>query len=92
MTGKILPEQVIAGEWPRSNREVIRVTLGTFQGRPVFSIRAWYRLPDGNFRPGPDGVTLSAKHLAPMADAVCEAYRLACQLGFIEPDNDNAAS
>lgn len=77
---------VMLAEWPRSNREVFRITLHPFQGRAVVSIRAWYRNGQGEFCPARDGVSFGLAHLAPMLDALAEAYRLACQSGFIPPE------
>lgn len=82
---------VIAGEFQRNARERVRIGLDSFQGNAVVSIRAWYALPDGSFHPGRDGITLSVKHLATLADGFCEAYRLACQHCLIDPDQNNAA-
>ena len=86
MTSKSTCEQVTIREWPRSNRETIRVTVGLFQGNPVFSIRAWYAAPDGEQRPSRDGITLSLKHLAPLLDTLADAYERACRSGFIDPE------
>jgi len=84
--------EVLIAEWPRSSRETIRVTLHRYQGRRVFSIRAWYHDGDGTARPGRDGATLGLNHLAPVLDALAEIYRLACERGLIDPDHDNAVS
>ncbi|CAN1517540.1 Transcriptional coactivator p15 (PC4) [Rhabdaerophilaceae bacterium] len=85
-------EPVIVAEFQRNARERVRIVLDCFQGNAVVSIRVWYALPNGSFRPGRDGITLSVKHLASLADGYCEAYRLACEHGLIDPDQDNAAS
>lgn len=84
--------EVIVDEWPRSNRETIRVTLQWFQGRWVFSIRAWYRNGAGEWRPGRDGITLGVAHLPRVLNGYVELHRLASERGLIDPDNDNARS
>lgn len=82
----------IAGEWPRSHREVIRVALQHYQGRQVLSVCAWYRDGMGEMRPGSDGITLGLAHLAPLLDALAETYREACARGYLDADNDDAVS
>jgi hypothetical protein len=83
---------ILIDEWPRSNRETIRVFLDRFQGRAIVHIRAFYTDTHGILRPGRDGLALGIRHLPKLADAICEAYRLACERGLIDPDNDNAVS
>ena len=83
---------IVVGEWPRSNRETIRVLLDRYQGRAIIHVRAFYAGNDGVLRPGRDGIALGVGHLASLADAICEAYRLACERDLIDPDNDNAVS
>ena len=82
----------VIDEWPRSNRETVRVFLDRFQGRAIVHVRVFYVGADGIPRPGRDGLALGIGHLPKLADALCEAYRLACERGLIEPDSDNAAS
>lgn len=83
---------VVISELRRSNRETVRVFLDRFQGRDIIHIRAFYTAGDGTQRPGKDGIALGLGHLGNLADAICEAYRVACERGLIDPDNDNAAS
>ena len=84
-------EPIYVAEWPRNTREVIRVTVEIYQGQPVFSVRIWYRTPEGSLRPGKDGITLGVKHLAPLLDNLVVSYALTCAAGLITPDNDNSA-
>lgn len=83
---------ILIDEWPRSNRETIRVLLDSFQGRFIIHIRAFYAGPDGVLRPGRDGLALGLSHLPKLADALCGAYGEACARGLIAPDNDDARS
>jgi hypothetical protein len=92
MTTKDSIFPALIDEWQRSNRETIRVFLDRFQGRAIVHVRVFYFDAAGISRPGRDGLALGIGHLPKLADAICEAYRLACERGLIEPDNDNAAS
>ena len=90
MTNPAFP--MLIEEWPRSNRETIRVFLDEFQGRPLIHVRAFYAGPDGVMRPGKGGLALGLAHLPKLADAICEAYRLACERGLIGQGQDDARS
>jgi hypothetical protein len=76
----------------RNAREEIRVTLGAWNGAPVFgirawfraddgtmrpSIRAWFKADDGTMRPSKDGLTLRAALLPELARALADAERQA---------------
>jgi hypothetical protein len=71
-------------EWPRNNRETIRVRLDTYNGRPVVDCRAWYHDAAGELRPGRSGLTLSARHLSKLSDALAAAVTDAQRIGLIE--------
>lgn len=79
-------------ELRRSNREIVRVFLDRFQDRAIIHIRTYYLAGDGTMRPGRDGLALGIGHLPKLVDAICEAYRVACEQGLLNPDNDNATS
>jgi len=75
---------IVVAEWPRNNREIIRVALDQYQGRRVIDARAWWRYAQGKWRSGRSGLTLSLKHLRPLAEALGAARRRACTLGPVE--------
>ena len=59
-----------AGEWPRNNREDVRVRLDLFKGRVIVDCRTWWRDEAGELRPGRGGLTLSVRHLPALAEAL----------------------
>lgn len=67
-----MTEQVIA-EVRKNSRDVIRVTLQEYQGRPICSIRVWYEADDGSMRPGRDGINFKTELLPELAEAVLAA-------------------
>jgi len=75
---------IVVAEWPRNNREIIRVALDQYQGRQVIDDRAWCCDEQGKWRPGHSGLTLSLKYLRPLADGLGAAYRRARTLGLVE--------
>ena len=71
-------------ECPRNKREIIRVALDQYQGREVVDARSWWRDEQGKWRPGRSGLTLSLKHLHPLAEGLAGALRRAQALGLVE--------
>jgi hypothetical protein len=72
-----MSEQRLIAAIRRNAREEIRVTLGEWNGAPVFGIRAWFRADDGTMRPSKDGLTLRAELLPELARAIADAARQA---------------
>ena len=72
----------IVAQWDRNTREVIRVELAEYNGRPTINVRVWYR--DGQeLRPTKSGLTLSLKHLPTLASALAVALANAESLGLL---------
>ena len=73
---------VIIAEWPRNERECVRVMLDSFQGSATVSLRTWFLAPDGKMRPGTQGLTLGIRHVRSLADAfnACLAQAEAARL------------
>src|SRR4051794_26518154 len=86
MSGDIQLPHVVA-EWQRNTREIIRVSLDSYNNVPTIDIRAWWADKEGNWRPGRSGLTLSLKHLPALADGLAEALQQARALSLIEPAN-----
>ena len=75
----------ILKEWKRSNREIIRVTIGPYKGRCMISVRGWYRDTDGEFQPGHWGINFGVEHLDNIVGALRKAQKRATKLGLM-PD------
>ena len=65
-----MSEQTLIATIRRNAREEIRVTLGEWNGSPVFGVRAWFKAADDTMRPGKDGLTLRAPLLPDLARAL----------------------
>lgn len=77
----------IISEWDRNKREVIRVELDHYNGRHIVGIRVWYR--DGEaLKPSRSGLTVSVKHLAPLATALSLALNAAEKAGLLGEGGD----
>ncbi len=75
---------IVIAEWPRNDREIVRVALDRLNGRFTIDLRSWWRDDGGNFRPGRDGLTLAVKHIPALADGLAEALRRARTFGLLE--------
>ena len=75
---------VVVAEWPRNGRESIRVSISSFNGNPVIDCRTWYADGLGAMKPGRAGLTLGAKHLPQLADAIAKALAQAKADGMLE--------
>ena len=71
---------LIVADWPRSDRERIRVTLD----HNVVDVRAFYRGDDEEpLRAGRVGITLPLSHLPALFDGIVKAHREALARGLI---------
>jgi hypothetical protein len=64
-------------EWRCNAREIVRVRLTKYCGRDVVDLRVWGLAGNGEYRPGPNGITLDIKQLPKLAKAVKKANRQA---------------
>ena len=74
----------IAAEWPRNNRETVRVQLSIYGERPVIDCRVWFPDQRGELKPGRSGLTLSVKHLPPLAEGLAKALTEAKSRGLVD--------
>lgn len=58
---------------PKNKREQLRVTVGTWQDRPVVSARVYYKADDGSWRPTRKGLAVSIEMLAQLIEALVQA-------------------
>ena len=66
---------IIVAEWPRSKRELVRITLDQYCGRNVIALRTWWTNQAGTKCPGRDGITLDVSHVVKLAKAFKKAAR-----------------
>jgi hypothetical protein len=71
-------------EIQKNSREVIRITLGTFNNRQIAGARVWFKAADGSWRPGRGGIAFKVELLPAMADAFAEAVAAARASGALE--------
>lgn len=76
-------DPVIIDEWRRNGRETLRVSLAEFKGAPMVDLRVWYDDGAGRMQPGRQGVTLSAKQLPRLAEAMARALAEAEARGLL---------
>jgi hypothetical protein len=74
---------IVVADWPRSERERIRVTLD----HDVFDIRCFFIGDDHEPpRPGRVGITLPVAHLPAVAEGLARACKEALARGLIDSD------
>jgi hypothetical protein len=84
ISGGIGEAQVVA-EWPKDKRgEVFRVSLTSYNGRPTVDVRVWWPSPDGNYRPGRQGMSCAVRHLPQLAEALAKALAVAIEGGLVD--------
>lgn len=64
---------VTIAQWDKNDREVIRVALSEFRGKPTIEARVWYRDPAGELQPSRQGLTCNVRHLPSIARALSDA-------------------
>lgn len=76
-----VPLPIILSDWPRSDRERIRVTLDA----DVVDIRAFFvGDPQEPARAGRTGITLPVQHLPALATGIRHALREARERGLVD--------
>lgn len=80
-----MSEARIIAELPKNAVETVRVSLDTFQGKPVADVRVFaeYR-STGQVGPTKKGVTIRAEQLPELVRALARAEAEARALGWIE--------
>ncbi len=82
-------EPTIIGEIRLNARDVARVDLSSFNGRPVVSVREWYSKGEGDdLKPTPKGITLSVEHLPTLAPLLGAALSRARADGLLPQEGD----
>lgn len=74
---------IIVAEWPKNNREKIRVRLDSYKGNATVCIRVWYDKGDGYLKPSPKGLTVSINHIVALADGLAAALAVAKSRGLV---------
>jgi hypothetical protein len=77
-----MTEEIVIAEWPKNQRETLRIRLDTFQGRAIVDCRCWYD-DGGTLKPGRAGLTVSTRHLPALAEALGRAAAIANVSGLI---------
>ena len=70
-------------EIPKNTKEVIRVTIGEFNDRPIAGARVWFKANDGSWRPSKTGIAFRLELLPAVADALAEAVTEARATGLL---------
>jgi hypothetical protein len=77
------PKPVVVGELALNSRDVLRVTLGEYEGRRTIDCRKFYKTDDGVLRPSPKGLTMAIDRLPALADFITDALNRARAEGLL---------
>ena len=80
MSGRVI------SEWPVNGRETMRVRLDQYRGQNIVDLRRWYASGGGELKPGRGGLTIGARHLPDLADALAKALEAAKASGILGGD------
>lgn len=82
----------IVKSWPKGTGEEIRVSLDTYKGKPIISVRTWYTDDEaGEKRPGKNGINLPVTHLKKLSRALRCAVKKAEASGVLEKEDADEA-
>jgi hypothetical protein len=88
MGGTPDPDPILVAEWPLNNRgEQVRVSIENYKGSWLISLRKWFKIDDGQMRPG-KGLAMSAKNLPQLAAAIEQALATARERGLVPADGE----
>jgi Transcriptional Coactivator p15 (PC4) len=76
---------IVVGETALNLRDVLRVTLGEYEGRRTIDARKFYKREDGTLCPTPKGLTLALERLPALAEMVSAALDRARADGLLPP-------
>lgn len=77
---------IIIAEWPKNEREVVRVALDEFNGHSIVNARLWFRAEDGGLRPGKQGFAIGIRRLPALASALNRALAVAIEQGLLKEE------
>jgi hypothetical protein len=73
----------IVAEITKYTKEVIRITLGTFNNRQIAGLRVWFKAEDGSWRPGKAGIAFKVELLLAIAEGLSRAVNEAREQGLL---------
>ncbi len=79
---------IVVAEWPRNEREVVRITLSKYHGRISIDVRVWFRADGDEARPTRRGISLRLTEISDIRKGLRKAREIAVGLGFIEQKTD----
>jgi Transcriptional Coactivator p15 (PC4) len=73
---------ILVAEWPRNEREVLRIMLSKFKGHISIDVRIWFRTERGEPRPSRRGVSLRLTEISDIRTGLCKAKEIAVEMGL----------
>jgi hypothetical protein len=70
---------ILVAEWPRNEREVLRIMLSKFRGRISIDVRVWFGTERGELRPSRRGVSLRLTEISDIRAGMRKAEEIAVE-------------
>ncbi len=77
--------RITIAEWPRNNRETVRVRIDRYNDVETIDLRTWVDV-QGALKPTRTGLTLAVKHLPALSQTLADALAKARELGLLADD------
>ena len=73
----------VAEFWKNRKGDTIRITLESYEGHDLASVRQFFTTTDGKLAPTKKGVSIAIARLPYLADAIMKALAKARELGLV---------
>ena len=65
-----MTDAAIIAEWPLNRGECVRISIDRYQGNWIVNARKWFKVNDGSWRPGKQGIAIAVRHLPTLVNAM----------------------
>ena len=65
-------EGTLIAQFEQNKKEEVRLSVGTYHGRKIISIRVFYKDDDGVWKPGKQGLAVSVERYKDLAGAILQ--------------------
>ncbi len=65
-------EGTLIAQFEKNKKEEVRLSVGTYHGRKIISIRVFYKDDDGVWKPGKQGLAVSVERYKDLAGAILQ--------------------
>ena len=74
---------ILVAEWPRNEREMLRIMLSKYNGRISVDVRIWFCVEGGEFRPSRRGISLRLTEISDIRKGLRKARETGVGLALL---------